>query len=87
MNDPQQRAKELVEDFIYDHHEKTDPELGDFAVYIVWFCYTLGSWKALLSSTLPDGKYYEVTHNKEKSETYVDVYVKVRNVAYPDLAP
>ena len=45
-------------------------------VFVVWFCYILGGWKALLSTTLPDGMYYEVTFNKDKQEIYVDHYVK-----------
>jgi hypothetical protein len=52
-------------------------------VYVVWFCYILGGWKALVSTTIPDDTYYEVTYNKEKDEIYLDTYVKVNNVAIP----
>lgn len=48
-------------------------------VYLVWFAYVLGGWKALLSTSVPDGRYYEVTHNHVKKETYLDTYVKVEN--------
>lgn len=58
--------------------EKTDPQ-PDYEIFVVWFNYTLGNWKALVSTSLPDGRYYEVTHNAEKFETYLDVYVKVWN--------
>lgn len=48
-------------------------------VYVVWFAYTLGNWKAILSTMRPDDRIYEVTHNKEKDETYIDTYVKTHN--------
>jgi hypothetical protein len=35
--------------------------------------------KALLSTSLPDGRYYEVTYNKEKKEIYADCYAKLKN--------
>lgn len=53
------------------------PEATEF--YLVWFCFILGGWKALVSSTEPDGRYYEVTYNISKNETYVDTYKKTHN--------
>lgn len=85
-NEPEQeymiRAKNIVGAYVDTHLEKTDPSVT-YTVYIVWFSKTLKNWKALLSTTLPDGKYYELTHNGDKDETYVDVYVKVDNVVVP----
>lgn len=40
---------------------------------------TLQNNKALLSTTLPDGIYYECTYNGDKKEMYVDVYKKWEN--------
>lgn len=77
------RACNLVRDYADSRLDKSDPR-AEFEVYIVWFSKTLQNWKALVSTTLPDGKYYEVTYNGDKSETYLDVYVKVENVAVPD---
>lgn len=48
-------------------------------VYVTWFGFILGDMKALLSTSLPDGRYYEVTYNKEKKEIYADCYAKLRN--------
>lgn len=48
-------------------------------VYVVWLCKVLQNNKALLSTTLPDGMYYEITHNGDKDEMYVDAYRKVDN--------
>lgn len=74
-------AENLVRDYVLEHLEKTDP-VPEFQVFTVWFAYVLGNWKALISTTLPDGKYYEVTRNSTKQETYLDCYVKLDNVAY-----
>lgn len=57
-------------------------------LYIVWFSKTLQNWKALVSTDAFDdseslkGAYFEVTHNGDKNETYVDYYIKVDNVAF-----
>jgi len=48
-------------------------------VYLVWFAYILGGWKALCSTSVPDGRYYEVTFNQLSSTAYVDTYVKTHN--------
>lgn len=74
-------AKSIVYNYALEHLDKTDANnfLPD-DVYIVWWCFTLGNWKALLSTNLPDGMYYEVTHNAAKDETYLDVYKKLHNV-------
>ncbi len=48
-------------------------------VFIVWSCKTLQNFKALASTTVPDGMYYEVTYNGDKNETYFDVYKKWEN--------
>lgn len=56
-----------------------DSKLSDGDVYIVWFCSTLQNWKALVSTNVKDNSYYELTHNGDKKETYVDRYVKVMN--------
>lgn len=36
--------------------------------------------EALLSTTLPDGMYYEITYNGDKGEAYVDAYKKWQNL-------
>lgn len=79
------RAKELVVRYFNEQSEKTDNfKLTKDDVFIVWFCKTLQNWKALVSTTVSDGMYYEVTHNGDKNETYLDAYKKWQNVRYPD---
>lgn len=76
----QEKAKQIVFNYVKNHIDKTDNikfTLDD--VYVVWFCKTLQNWKVLVSTTLPDGIYYEVTHNGNTNETYVDVYKKWEN--------
>ena len=51
-------------------------------VYIVWMCKALQNWKALLSTNIPDGMYYEFTWNGDKSEGYLDAYKKWKNVVF-----
>lgn len=86
MNDMmQKRAKELVVNYFNDHVDKTDKKtITEDDVFIVWFCKTLQNWKALVSTTISDGMYYEVTHNGDKNETYLDAYKKWENVCIPD---
>jgi hypothetical protein len=81
-----ERARELVFEYIKPRLEKTDSHVtfGLDEVYVVWFSKTLQNWKALVSTTLPDGMYYEVTHSGERQETYIDTYKKFDNVLVPD---
>lgn len=56
--------------------------IGLDEVYIVWYGYILGDWKCVLSTAVPDDRYYEVTFNSAKGETYLDVYVKNENQVF-----
>lgn len=76
----QEKAIQIVVDYFNSHVDKTDGvQISIEDVYVVWFCKTLQNWKALLSTNVPDGVYYEITHNGDKNETYVDVYKKWEN--------
>ena len=76
-----EKAKELVREYTADHLDKTD-EAPTFEVFVVWNAYILGNAKALLSTTLPDGMYYEITYNKAKNEIYLDAYKKFENICF-----
>lgn len=79
-NNMQEQAKRIIRDYVNDHLDKSDNiAITEEDVYVVWFCKTLQNWKALLSTTLPDGQYYEVTFNGDKQEIYLDVYKKWEN--------
>lgn len=45
-------------------------------VYVVRYCKTLQNHKALLSTPISDGMYYECTYNGDKHELYLDAYKK-----------
>lgn len=79
------KARKAVLDYYNGHRDVTSSrplEMED--VFCVWYNYTLGNWKALISTTVPDGMYYEVTYNKEKREMYLDAYKKWENQMIPD---
>lgn len=78
-------AKRIVVDYFNKHKDRTDNgSINANNVYIVWFCKTLQNWKALCSTDVMDGMYYEITHNGDKGETYVDVYKKWENFVVKD---
>ena len=72
------RVKKIVIDYILEHLDKGEKE-PDFVVYIVWKCKALQNWKFLVSSTLYDGMYYEVTFSGDTAEFYLDAYKKFEN--------
>lgn len=54
-------------------------------LFVVWFCKTLQNWKALVATTVPgDGLYFEITHNGDSKETYIDTYKKEANTNIAD---
>ena len=72
-------AIEMVRNYIIEHLDKSNPNEPRFDVFIVWKCKVLQNWKYLLSSTLFDGMYYELTYNGDKTEWYLDAYKKFEN--------
>lgn len=77
------KAIEIVTKYIMEHLDKSD-EIPTFEVYTVWKCKALQNWKYLLSSTLFDGMYYELTYNGDKKEWYLDAYKKFENKVIAD---
>ena len=73
-----EKAIEIVKKYILEHLDKSD-ETPDFSVFTVWKAKALQNWKYLLSSTLFDGMYYELTYNGDKKEWYLDAYKKFEN--------
>lgn len=77
------KAKQLVANYTKDHTDITDGPsrlISADEVYVVWYAKTLQNAKALLSTPLPDGMYYEVTLNGDKNEIYFDAYKKFENI-------
>ena len=73
-------CKKIVSDYANEHLDVTDKtKITETDVYCVWLCKTLGNNKALFSTTLFDGMYYEITFNGSKNEMYLDAYKKFEN--------
>ena len=71
-------VKKLVTNYVLSHLDKTD-ETSQFEIYTVWKCKVLQNWKYLVSTTLPDGMYYEMTYDGDKNRWYLDAYKKFDN--------
>lgn len=71
-------CKEEVRKYAIEHLDKSDTT-PEFEVYVVWYAKTLQNHKALLSTNLFDGMYYECTFNGDKKELYFDAYKKFEN--------
>lgn len=77
-------CKELVRDYANEHLDKADGvQITVADVFCVWMCKTLQNNKAMLSTTLFDGMYYELTYNGDKDELYFDAYKKFENRRIP----
>ena len=73
-------CKDIVVKYFNENSDVTDNKhITENDVFIVWSCKTLQNNKALVSTTVSDGMYYEITHNGDKNETYVDAYNKWKN--------
>ena len=75
-------ALKIVTDYVRNHLDKSDPNV-EFNVYVVWQCHILGNKKWLMSTTLPDGMYYEVTYDNFRGFYYLDAYRKWENQEIP----
>ena len=76
-------CKKHVVDYFNENVDKTDQkQISENDVFVVWSCKTLQNNKALLSTTVPDGMYYEPTYNGDKNELYMDAYKKFENRSF-----
>lgn len=73
-------CKSVVAD--YFNSKTLDAKITVDEVFIVWSCKTLQNNKALVSTTVPDGMYYELTYNGDKHELYLDAYKKFENQCF-----
>lgn len=78
-----QICRERVADYFNTHSDVTDNvQMNPEDVYVVWYCKTLQNYKALISTPVFDGMYYEITYNGDKNELYFDAYKKWENIKY-----
>ena len=77
-------VKAAVVKYVNEKLDKTDGvTISEENVFIVWSCKTLQNNKALASTTLSDGMYYELTYNGDKDELFFDAYKKWENICIP----
>ena len=87
LSDPDEflhKAKRLVVEAHNLKLEVLDKAISPSDVYVVWFAKVLQNWKALVSTDVVSGIYYEVTYDGNKKQSYVDCYHKKYNVAIAD---
>lgn len=78
-------AVQAVVDYFNNQAESTDKnnKITEKDVFVVWMVKVLQNNKCLLSTTVSDGMYYELTYNGDKGEVYLDAYKKWKNVLIP----
>ena len=75
-----EQCKLLVADYTNENATQPDQKKITYNdVYVVWSTKVLQNNKALLSTPINDGMYYEVTFNGDKHELYFDAYKNVTN--------
>lgn len=78
-------VKMAVAEYVNKRLDKTDgKKITEKDVFIVWSCKALQNNKALASTTLCDGMYYELTYNGDADELYFDAYKKWENICIPE---
>lgn len=73
-------CKKSIVEYVNMMLDKTDnKQITEDDVYIVWMCKTLQNNKAMASTMLFDGMYYELTYNGDKQEIYMTAYKRWSN--------
>ena len=79
-------CKKQIVNYTNEHLDKTDGKvITEDDVFVVWLCKILQNNKALLSTTLFEGMYYEITYNGDNDEAYIDAYKKWENYKIEDV--
>lgn len=68
------KCREIVVDYFNSQADSTDKngKITENNVFVVWAVKVLQNNKALVSTTVSDGMYYELTYNGDKKEIYID---------------
>lgn len=80
-NEFENKCIELVKDY---YKKELNIEIEKYNIFVVWLTKVLKNNKALVSTTIPDTRYFEITYNGDKKETYIDCYIKEKNICKKD---
>lgn len=69
-------AEDKVREYLVASDEYADLNFPKFEIYVVWSVKVLQNNKGLLSSTMADGLYFEVTYDGDENEVFLDAYTK-----------
>lgn len=68
-------AHKILTEYVNEHlHPYDTHKEVKYDTFCVWKVRVLQNWKYLMSTSLPDGMYYELTFNGDKNEWYIDAY-------------
>jgi hypothetical protein len=86
--DIQLQARTYAFQYIRERINKTDEDafnsFGMDDVYVVWFTKVLQNWRCMISTTLPDGMYYEVTYDGDAKVVHLWAFKNFSNIVAPD---
>lgn len=74
-----EKAIALVKDYVDAHIDHSNPD-AEYTIFVVWQCKILQNFKCLISTTLPNGMYFELTWDGEQECWYFDAYKKIENI-------
>ena len=74
-------CKEKVVEYMDNGALSIPSYISTDSVYVVWLNRTLQNNKALLSTTISNGMYFEITYNGDDNEMYFDAYKHTHNEA------
>jgi hypothetical protein len=77
-----EKCQKLILDYIKNGLDKSGAPVKARLPYVVWSVKVLQNNKALLSTDLPDGMYYEITYDGTRNKFYFDAYKKWENIEY-----
>ena len=74
-----EKAIALVKEYVDVHIDHSNPN-AEYTIFVVWQCKILQNFKCLISTTLPNGMYFELTWDGEQERWYFDAYKKIENI-------
>ena len=82
-----EKAVNAVVDYFNSQVDSTDKngKITPDKVFVVWQCKILQNNKAMLSTTVSDGMYYEFTYDGNVGLAYLDAYKKWKTVVIPNM--